>query len=225
MALTLQNVADDVSYELRLMLDGTSGSGANFNLLARWIDQVHKDLLHTGIYRHALRQQTTITVAAGTRSYALTPTDVRRIEAVYSRPQETFLAPISEAFAPSSLADPADIGGGARPDNPVAAHRVSGLAPRYYWLDTTVTAGVNSHTLYIFPPALTSKFAGTYDVLYIQQAATVSAAADTLAAGTDSRDAMVAGVLARAYRYLGWLDLSNYWKAQYDEMKTGETAL
>jgi hypothetical protein len=207
------------------MIDGTSGSGADFNLLVRWIDQTHKDLLHTGIYRHVLRQKTAITSVAATRSYVLTPTDVRRVEVVYNQKLEMLLSPITEAFGPSSLADPADIDGGARPDRLVATHRVSTHYPQFYWLDTTVTGGTPAHTLYLFPPPATAQFAGTVDVYYIQQAATVSAAGDTLAAGEDSRDAMIAGVLSRAYRYLGWIEMATYWGGVYEAMKVGETNL
>ena len=225
MALTVANVVDDVSFELRKVMDGTGGSGADFNLLVRWIDQVHKETLHTGIYRHVLRQQTTITSAAGTRSYVLTPTDVRRVEVVYNRQQEMILSPITEVFGDSSLADPMDLNGSPRPDRVVASHRVSTQYPQYYWLDTTVTSGTPAHTLYLFPPPFSAKFAGTVDVFYVQQAATVSTGGTALAAGEDSRDAMVAGVLSRAYRYLGWMEMAAYWGGVYEQMKTGESNL
>jgi len=225
MALTVQNVIDDVSNESRLVLDGTGGSGAGFNLLLRWVDQTHKDVLHTSVYRHALRQQTTITSVAGTRSYTLTPTDVRRVEVVYNRQQEMVLSPITEVFGPSSLADPMALDGQARPERSVASHRIATQYPQYYWLDTTVTAGTNAHTIYLFPPPYSAKFAGTVDIFYIQQAATVSAGATALAAGEDSRDVMAAGVLARAYRYLGWIEMATYWEGLYERMKIGELNL
>ena len=222
MALTVQNVVDDVSIELRKVLDGTGGSGDDFNLILRWVDQTHKDLLHTGIYRHVLRKQTTVTSTAGTRSYAITPTDVRRIEAVYSRPQELFLSSIADAL-PTVMADVPDQGHTGRPDKFLATFRASTPYPQYYWLQTTVTSGTPAHTLFIAPAPLAAEHAGTVDIYYIKQAATVAAAATALDAGEDSRDAMVAGVLARAYRYFHDFEASAYWKAIYEEMKLGET--
>ena len=223
MALTVQNVIDDASFESRKVLDGTSGSGDAFDLMVRWVDQTHKDLMHTGIYRHALRATTPITSTAGTKSYAITPTDVRRVEAVFDSAQSNFLSPLGEVMAPSSLADPMDKGGSARPDKFIATFRASTAFPQYYWLSTVVTAGTPAHTLHIFPAPLAAENAGTITIYYIKQAATVSAGATTLAAGEDSRDAMVAGVLARMYRYLHNTSQADYWKNVYEEMKFGET--
>ena len=222
MSLTVQNVIDDVSFELRKVLDGTGGSGADFDLMVRWVDQTHKDLLHTGIYRHTLRKSTSVTSSAATRSYAITPTDIRRIEAVYSRTHEMFLSSIAEAM-PMALADPADRASGGRPDKYQATFRASTPYPQYYWLSTVVTAGTPAHTLNIFPPPLASEHAGTVDIYYIKSAATVSAGATALDAGEDSRDAMIAGVLARAYRYLHSFEQSNHWRQLYEEFKLGET--
>jgi len=224
-ALTLQNVADDVAFELRKTIDGTSGTGADFNLLVRWIDQTHKDFLHTSIYRHTLRATTPVTTVAGTRSYALTPTDIRRVEAVFNTVTEMFLSPIGEAIAPSTLADPQDRGGAARPDKHFAAHRVSSPFPQYYWTSTVVTSGTAAHTLHIFLPPLATEHAGTaaITVYYIKQAATVSTAAAALLSGEDSRDALVAGVLARAYRYLHYFEQAAHWNEIYEQMKLGES--
>jgi hypothetical protein len=222
MALTVQNVMDDVSFERRKDLDATGGSGDAFDLMLRWVDQTHKDLLHTGIFRHALREQTTVTTTAGTRSYALTPTNVRRIEAVYNRKAEEMLLPISELANPASLADPPDLEGGPRAS---LKHATSKARPQYFWLETDVAAGVNTHTLFIMPPPLDSTHAGVMDVFFIEQAVTVSAGATTLACGEDGRDAIVAGVLARAYRYERNMELAAYWESRYEAMKMGETVI
>ena len=222
MSLTVQNVCDDCSFELRKVLDGTSGTGADFNLLLRWIDQTHKDLLHTGIYRHALRKSTTVLSVAGTYSYAITPTDMRRIEAVFSRPQNIFLSAFTDAL-PTVMADPSDRGAQGRPDKFISTFRASTPYPQYYWLSTVVTAGTPAHTINIAPTPIAAEHAGTLDIFYIKQATTVAAAATALEAGEDSRDAMIAGVLARAYRYLHNFEASEYWRGRYEEMKLGET--
>lgn len=223
MALTVQNVVDDVSFELRKELDGTGGSGDAFDLMVRWIDQTHKDLMHTGVYRHALRTTTTVTSTAGTRSYAITPTNIRRVEAAFDHASEAFLHPVVESFTPSSLTDVSDRGGGARPDKHVALHRVSTPVPQYYMLTTVVTSGTPAHTLHIFPPPLAAENAGTITIYYVKQATTVSAGGTALDAGEDSRDAMVAGVLARAYRYLHYFEEADRWERLYEQMKVGET--
>ena len=223
MALTIQNVADDVTFELRKTLDGLDGSGADFLLMQRWIDQTHKDLVHTGMYRHALRASTNVTTVAATRSYALTPTNVRRIEAVFNAVTETFLSPIGEVLSPSSLSDPMDRGGAARPDKHTATHRVSTPYPQYFWMSTVITAGVAAHTLHVFPPPFAAEHAGTATAFYVKQATTVTGAATALDAGEDSRDAMVAGVLARAYRYKHHPEMAAYWHDLYEKYKYGET--
>lgn len=220
MSYTVQNCADDVSFELRKDLDATGGSGDAFDLMLRWIDQTHKDVLHRGVFRHALREQTTITSVAGTRSYTLTPNNIRRIEAVYNRKAEELLLPIHEAASNSSLGDPPDSGGGTQP---ALKHATSRIRPQYYWLETDVAVGVNTHTLYLLPPPLDSTHAGVVDVFYTEQATTVAAGATALAAGEDSRDAMVAGVLARYYRYIKDLNSAAFWEAKYEQMIVGET--
>ena len=131
MSLTVQNVIDDASFELRKVLDGTSGSGDNFDLMLRWVDMTHKDLMHTGIYRHALRTTTPITTVAGTRSYAITPTNMRRVEAVFDDVHNRLLLPVTEAMNPASLADLAEVGGGAGPDKYIITYRTTALFPQF----------------------------------------------------------------------------------------------
>lgn len=223
MALSVQNVIDNVSFELRKVLDGTGGSGADFDLMLRWVDETHKDLMHTGIYQHALRTSTTITSAAGTRSYSITPTNIRRIDGVYDRTSESFLSPYVTVLAPASLADPVDRGSVARPDKYIASFRTSSAFPQYFRLSTVVTSGTPAHTIHLYPAPEAAEHAGTVDIFYLKQAVTVSAAGTALDAGEDSRDAMTAGVLARAYRYLHAFEQAAYWTDLYESMKLGET--
>ncbi|KKM21361.1 hypothetical protein LCGC14_1636210 [marine sediment metagenome] len=224
MALTVQNVVDDVSFELRKgLLDGTSGSGDDFNLIVRWIDQVQKDLLHTSIYRHALRNTEDVTSVAGTLSYLLTAIDIRRMEAVFDQKSLTFLSPIELLFPPSSLSDPPDLPRSARPVSTVADLRAGSLTPRFYRLSTVVSSGTNAHTLHLFPSPKAAENAGTVTVYYIKHVATVATAAAQIPSGEDMRDAMVAGVLARAYNYLYLDDKTAQWEAIYERRKRGET--
>jgi len=223
MSLTVQNVMDDVSFELRKDLDATSGSGDAFDLMLKWVDLTHKDMLHRGVYRHALRTTTSVTTLAGTDNYALTPTNIRRIEAVYNNKLSYFLSPIGEAMAPSSLADMMDKGGTARPERVAAALRASGQAPEFFWLRNIVTTGVPAYTLFIFPAPESAEFAGTMTLYYIKQATTVAAAGTALDALEDSRDAMQAGVLWRAYSYLGNMPKAAYWQQVWESMVVGET--
>ena len=136
MAFTAQQCIDDVSFETYKLLDGTGGSGTDFNLILRWVDQVHKDLLHTSIYRHALRSTTSITSVAGTLSYAITPTDIRRVDGVFDAPSSSMLSPIDLIFDPSSIADPTNLPKQARPPKDFASFRVSTQNPQFYWLET-----------------------------------------------------------------------------------------
>jgi len=222
MALTVQNVVDDVSFETRKQLDGTSGAGDDFALIVRWIDQTHKDLLHTSIYRHALRATTTVTSTSGTLSYALTPTDIRRIEAVFDERSLSMLSPLDLMFTNSSTADPPNLPKAARPPKELSSYKISSPNPSFFWLTTVVTSGTNAHTLHIFPAPQASDHAGTVRIYYIKHVATLSTAAAELQTGEDMRDAIVAGVTMRAFRYLNHPVEADRWTADYARMLLGE---
>lgn len=218
MALTVQAVIDDVSDELDSLIDGSSGSGAAFNLLVRWVDQTHKDLLHTGLFKHMLRTSTTVTSVAGTRSYTITPTNIRRVEAVYDNASEQFLSPLENVFP--GLASVDDLPRATRQVG--LEHRASTPYPQYYWLQTIVTTGTNAHTLHLLPPPYGAENAGTVTVYYAKAASTVSAGATALDIGEDGRDAIVAGVLARAFSFLYIEEKAQFWARRYEELKYGE---
>lgn len=220
MSITVQTVADDVSYELRLKpLDGTTGgSASDFALIARWVDQTHKDLLHSSALQHMLHASTTVSTVAGTRSYTLTPTDIRLVDAVYDERSDTFLSPLKESLSPSDLTS-SEKGGSPRPDKHVAAFRSTGLTSQFYRIQTSVLAGTNTHTLFVFPPPSAAANTGTLTIFYTKQIPTVSASADFLYVGEDARDAMAAGTLIRAYRYLHNNTQAEVWRATYERLK------
>lgn len=221
MAYTVGNCIADISDEVRTVIDGTSGSGADFDLLVRYIDQTHKDLLHSGPFRHALRRSENISTTAGTFNYTLTATNVRQIEAVYDRRSNQFLSPLVEVFDPSVLIEQRMPDGAPRPPLNLATHRVSKPFPQYYWLSTVVASGNNTHTLNVFPAPAESENTGTVTVYYSIQVPSVSGNSEALIVGEDGRDGMVAGVLYRVYSYLHNYDQMNRWFDIYRAIKSG----
>lgn len=82
MSLTVQNIVDSVSTDMRKVL---SNSGADATLMIDWVDRIHKDCLHTSFYGHLNQANTSVSLVAGTSSYTLSPTDIRRLLFVYDR--------------------------------------------------------------------------------------------------------------------------------------------
>lgn len=221
MSLSVQNIVDDLSYESRLLLDGTAGSGGDFNLLVRFIDQTHKDALHTGLYFHHLRAQENISDSSGTPNYTMSATNVARIEMVYDRTFNRLLLPFTAASNSGALGDPASPG--ASQESPDTKHvivdRTQSPWPEYYQLQTVVTAGVNAHTLWVFPAPQSSTYAGTLEVHYIKEVVTLTAASDKLQIPEDGRDLIVSGCAVRMFNYLKRPTEAATWQQTYEMLK------
>ena len=162
MALTIQNVIDDVSYESRLMLDGTSGSGGDFNLIVRWVDQVQKDILHTTIYKAHLRGQENVSSTSGTSNYTMTAVNIAEIEYIFNRTFNKLLFPW-HGIAGVDTTDPARLGapnaGQLTPTQLMS--KTDSPWPEYYELQTVTTTGTNVHTLWVFPAPQSSTYASS----------------------------------------------------------------
>ena len=226
MSLTVQSIADDAAYNFRLNLDGTGGSGTAFTILAKWVDQVHKDVLHSSVYAHHARKTTSVTSVAGTRSYTISATDLHRIEMVYDTVNQRELLPWDAIAAPTSSKDPKDLGAGTQAlDSAERARRTQSIFPEYYRLATATSSGTHTHTLYLFPPPSTSSQAGNIDIHYEKVVSTVSASATVLELPESARDVMVAGVSWMHAKYLKREAEAQSWLQSYEVMKRGERIL
>ena len=223
MALTIAEILGDVSLETQNYLDFASGPAAVRPLMVDWLDSTQKDLLHTGIWKHLLRYITTVTLVSTTRTYQLTPTDIRRIEAVYDETSRNFLSPIESVLAPSGLASPEDKPRSPRPHTDTAVFRSDTLQSSYYWPLTTHSGGVATTYIHVFPLPNTANV-GTLTVYYAKKAPTISSDSDNanLILDQDARDALRAGILWRAFSYLDQPAKATNWKAVYELAKHGE---
>lgn len=220
MALTIAEIMDDLSLETQKDLDFQLGTGDELALMVSWLNHTQQDLLHTGIYKPLLRRWTSVQSAANTAYFALSPTDVRRVDAVFDRTNSRFLVPLETVYSPTPISSPEDKPRAAKPPLDVSAFRASGLSPDYYWVSTEGT----TTSIYLLPPPETDHIAVLW-VYYTRTAPTIANATDNanLIIGQDGRAALKAGMAAYAFAYLDQPEKATAWRAIYEAAKVGET--
>jgi len=211
MALTVQNIVDSVSNDMRKVL---SNSGADATLMIDWVDRIHKDALHSGIFSFLNVTAITQATSAGTGTYALSPTDIRRIIQVYDRTFDRVLLPIRQ-LTPLPQRDQSDHEGADYDKGPALA-RTMGKFPEYYDLLGTVT-------FRIFPAPTVAAFASTLEIYYEKHVVTLTTLAGTLVVPEDGKDMVVAGVNFMAASYLKREDEAKQWFGIYEKLKKGES--
>lgn len=219
MAFDAASIISDVSLDIRAVLGTTGGDST---LILGWVDRIQKDLLHTSIYRHCASAVESVTTSATTTNYAMTTHSIRRIEMVYDRTFQNTLQPIDNILSPEFAGYPNE--SPAQPDNSELADALSRIKtglqfPAFYKLQSSVSAGVMTHTLYIFPAPSATAFAGVLDVHYRAVAPNITATSDVLVLPADARDAVVSGVNWLAMMYLKRTEDAQLWKATYNEAK------
>jgi len=191
-----------------------------------WVDRIHKDTLHSSVFAHHARKVTSVTTTAGVNSYTLTPTDIRRVELVYDTTFQRMLLPFDEISFPAPAGDPKTLPGEAfQAAVSALAEKTQVLWPSYYRLTTATSAGVNTHTLYIFPAPANANNAGTITIHYLKEVATLASATDKLEVPEDARDVVVAGVNWLAFSYLKRESEAQRWFQVYEALKRGERVL
>jgi hypothetical protein len=222
-------ITQAVSRDYRQVLSAT-GTDAD-PLILGWVDRIHKDTLHSSIYNHLGQGITTIATVAGTSSYALSPTDVRRVLLVYDRTFNREILPIDIAFAPIPTADQATPAPGqvafdsVRPPG-ACMNKTQGLWPEFYRIYAVTNTGVTpptvTTTMLLFPAPAVVAWAGTTEVYYEKIVATVSSSTTKLLLPDDAKDVVVAGVNWLTAQYLRRDNESKHWLEVYEKLKRGD---
>jgi hypothetical protein len=220
MSLQVQDIVNAVSVDVRQVIGAT---GTDASIMIGWVDRVHKDALHSSLYSFLNQASTTVASVAGTYSYTLTPVDIRRVLAVFDRTFSRALLPLESESAPVPLATHVSPPGGMPPDGPLGSKlslssKTIGPWPEYYRFFGT-------QTLSIFPAPTTATWAGTLEVQYEKQVASLANLTDVLVVPEDGKDLLVAGVNSLAFTYLKQIEDATIWGQQYERMKKGEVIL
>lgn len=214
MSLTVQNIVDATSLDIRKIVGNT---GSDATLILGWVDRTHKDVLHSSFYSYLNRQVLSVSTTAGTVNYTMAPaTPIRRITMVFDRVANKPLIPMDELHEPTQtepvLQGTDNISGKPKPILSTVSMRPW---PEYY-------RQVGATGLYIFPAPVSSNYAGTLEVHYDTQVATLANLTDVLVVPEDGKDLLVAGTNALAFQYLKLDADAMYWTQLYERMKLGE---
>lgn len=219
MALTVQNVVDAVSTDVRQVIGNTSTDAA---VMIDWVNRVHKDCLHTSIYAYLNQSSQTVAATAGVYTYTLSGTP-RRVLSVFDRTFQRMLLPLEAGAAPVPLATHIAPPGGTPSDGPLGTKvtvsaKTMGPWPEYYRF-------LGTNTLSIFPAPSTSTWACTLEVQTEGQVADLTSLSDNLTIPTDGKDMVVAGVNSIAFDYLQNQERTAFWLQAYEKMKAGVPVL
>lgn len=214
MALTVQNIVDATSSDIRKVVGNT---GTDAALILGWVDRIHKDVLHSSFYSYLSRQVLSVTTTAGATNYTMVPaTPIRRITMVFDRVANKPLLPMDEIHSTGSTEMTVQ-GTDNTSGKPKAILSTVSMRP---WPEYYKQVGATS--LYIFPAPVSSNYAGTLEVHYDTQVTTLANLTDVLVVPEDGKDILVAGVNSLAFQYLK-LDVdAMYWTQLYERMKLGE---
>lgn len=211
--MTVQDIINASSTDFRSVLSNTTPDST---LFISWVDRVHKDALHTGIYNPLTQQVSTINVTVGTSSYTIPVTAgaIRRIQMVYDRTFDRILMPIESMLYPTATDDSVP----TRQPISVPKEMVSASTmeqwPEYYKREGTTN-------IYLFPAPQKTAFQGTYEVHYEAQVADLTATTSPLLLPNDAIDMVVAGVNSFVAQFLHLDTESQFWSQQYEALKRG----
>jgi hypothetical protein len=212
--MQVQDVINASSTDFRNVLASTSPDSA---LFVSWVDRIHKDALHTGIYNPLLQLVSTISVVSGTSAYAIPVGGgaIRRIQLVYDRTFDRVLIPIETLMYPSNEGD------SGSPRQPLQIPKAMVTAstmeqwPEYYKREGT-------SNLIIFPAPQKTAFNGTYEIHYEMQVPDLTATTSTLLIPDDGIDQVVAGVNSYVAQFLHLDTEATFWTQQYQALKMGQ---
>lgn len=211
--MTVQDIINASSVDFRSVLESTSPDNT---LFISWVDRIHKDALHTGLYNPLLFLVSTIDVMSGTSAYTIPTTggSIRRIQLVYDRTFDRVLMPIESLIYPSNEADSESPRQALQMPKPMLSATTMEQWPEYYKREGT-------NNLLIFPAPQKSAFNGTYEIHYEMQVADLVNLTDVLVVPNDAIDMVVAGVNMYTAQFLHLDTESQYWASQYEMLKRG----
>lgn len=193
-----------------------SSSAPDANLFISWVDRVHKDALHTGMYNPLIQAVQTINVVAGTSLYTIpiVPGAIRRIQMVYDRTFDRVIFPLEGLTYPTAQQDSSSP---RQPlQLPVEMINAETMAqyPKYYKREGTTN-------LILFPAPQKTAFNGTYEIHYEIQVQDLTLTSSTLLLPNDAIDMVVAGVNSYVAQFLHLDQEAQFWSQQYQQLKLG----
>jgi hypothetical protein len=211
--MQVQDIINSVSNDMRQVLSNTSPDTA---ILIPWVDRIHKDVLHTSLFKVFNEYMTTINTTVNVSSYtfSLSGPAIRRITSVYDRTFDRVLLPYESLGLPSVKAD-AESGQPEGIPRPMLTASTMEQWPEYY---KRLEA---SNQILLFPAPQKVAFQATNEIYYEGQVATLVNLTDTLVVPNDGEDLVVAGVNSLAAAYLKNPEDTATWKATYEAMKAG----
>lgn len=222
MSLTVQSIANDSYTDTRQVIGVSS---ADLTKFTTWVDRIHKDCLHSSVYSYLNIATTTFITVAGTGSYTLTPTNIRRILGVFDFTKQRILFPVERATSPVSQVEkqepsPGQQGAHAQTFGMPATSPISLQAgqPAFF-------RHIGAQQLNLYPTPGTSAGGGVFqiNVSYEQQVVTLVNSTDTLVIPEDGRDMVVAGVNWLANIYLKRAEEAGAWLQIYQALKLGQS--
>jgi hypothetical protein len=211
--MLVQDIINASSTDFRQVLSNTTPDASIF---ISWVDRIHKDALHTGIYNNLLQVISTVDVSLGTSAYTIPVTSgaIRRIQLVYDRTFDRILLPIEALMYPTNEADSGSPRQALQIPKPMMTAQTMEQWPEYYKRE-------GSTGLIIFPAPQKTAFNGTYEVHYEMQVTDLANLTDTLLIPDDGIDQVVAGVNSYVAQYLHLDTEQQFWTQQYEMLKRG----
>jgi hypothetical protein len=215
--MVVQDIVTACSTDFRQVL---ASSGPDANIFISWVDRIHKDALHTGVYNPLTQLVSTISVVSGTSAYTIDVGGgaVRRIQLVYDRTFDRILLPVESLSYPTKEED------SSSPTQPLQIPKALLTAqtmdqwPEYYKRE-------GATGLILFPAPQKTAFNGTYEIHYEMQVAALTALSSTLVIPDDGIDMVTAGVNVYVAQFLHLDTESQYWSQQYEALKRGSANL
>jgi hypothetical protein len=214
MSLTVASISSDVSIDIRQVLSPTDTK------IAGWIDRIHKNCLHSGVYSYLNIATTSFTTISGQNSYILTPTNIRRILGVFDPTRSRILFPIERATSPVSQVEKQETNPGQQ-GAPQQQFGQPGIVPMS--LQSSQPGyfrhiGAQQLNLYPVPQQPLQ-----LNVSYEMQVVTLVNPTDVLLIPEDGRDMVVAGVNYLANIFLKRMDEAQIWAQVFSSLLKGES--
>jgi hypothetical protein len=205
--MQVQDVVNAVSNDIRQVL---ASSGTDALIFIPWVDQVHKDALHSSLYNPIIQSMQAIDVIQNQSVYGLT-TPVRRIQLVYDRTFDRVLTPMDSMAYPTQKQDQQPVQQAPMPEAMLSA-TTSDQWPSFY-------RRVGESTLYLFPAPQKAVFNGIYEIHYEGLVPDLQNLTDVLLIPDDGIDLMVAGVNMKATQFLKLTSEAQMWQQIYEQKK------
>lgn len=196
--MTVQTILTACQQDLLTTVQGL-GSGTT---LIDYVDRIHKECLHLGIYAAYNRVVETVPTVVGTTSYTL-GTALVAVDALFDRTLSRPLYPFGE-IRQQAAQQPATV--------EVAQGIVKSASPMFYRF-------IAPTTLIVMP---TPQCITSLEVHGRGQVATLTSTTATLIVPDDGLSTVVAGVNALAAAFLRQPQIADFWEKRYLQLRNGE---